>query len=234
MSIRDVEDQPLAHLALGGAHADVGVERQAGDLDRDACPHPLVVVGLLVVAVVTPLRRGLARRPRRGPLTADRSSRDGEGVADRADVVDSEHAGAAFQGEDVRRDRRSQAVAVRAGRSAWRGTTCGRFRATIGRPSVQSSSRRRSSSRLWATVLPKPIPGSSNDPVARERPRAQPQYELAPRGTRERRRRRRRNAGRAASSGGCLACASGSRRRRGRRRARPSRGRRGRRLTSLT
>ena len=45
----DVEDQPLADLALGRRHAVMGVQRQPVDLDRHDGLDAIVVVEVVVV-----------------------------------------------------------------------------------------------------------------------------------------------------------------------------------------
>ena len=147
------------------------------------------------VVVVVAARRGPRRAPRR-PSLAQRSSRHRERIAHRRDVVHAEHARAALEREHVGGDRAGEALGGATGSLRPRASATMRPRKllrevpiTSGRPSAASSSRRRSSSRLCSTVLPKPMPGSS---MIRSLGDAPPRRANARRSSRNARRRRRR------------------------------------------
>src|SRR3954462_8165691 len=151
----DVEHQPLADLALGGGDAMVCVERQPDDLDGD--PYLGALFFIVVVAQVVFVVVVLVGITRHWPNVAA--------------VTASASAVAATSWTRNTRAPRSNAITLVATVAYTRSVTSRpviRPRKllrlvpmTSGRPSAVSSSRRRSSSRLCSSVLPKPIPGSS-------------------------------------------------------------------------
>src|SRR5213076_2255527 len=146
-----VEDEPLADLALGGRHAVVGEQLQAGDLDGDDGLRALVVlvVALLVEVVgVVCHRAGTVAAATVSASTVGATSWTRKTEAPRSYVS-------------------TFVATVPATRSLACSTPVSRPRndlrevpMTTGRPSATSSPRRRSSSRLCSTVLPNPMPGS--------------------------------------------------------------------------
>ena len=136
------------------------------------------------------------------------ASSDRERVAGGGDVVDAQHVGPARAPSDSGGERAAEPVAdLAAGELAEEALARGAERRSGGRAS-RSSPSRSISSRLCSTVLPKPIPGSSQIRSSRD-PAARPPRSTARRGTRGPRRRRRRRSGRPASSAASPSCASG-------------------------
>ena len=139
------------------------------------------------------------------PVQLDRSSCDRASATASAStclahVVDAQDRRAALVGGDgggeARRERAGRRVRV-AEQAAERALA--READETGRPSASRTSRRRTSSKLCSTVLPKPIPGSRQIRSS-AMPGGDRERRAAPRGTRRPRRRRRRSAGRPASS----------------------------------
>ena len=132
-----------------------------------------------------------------------------------AHVVHAHDARAALHREQRRRDAGRQALADRPAGDARRATTCATSRPAAGSPAASSSRWRASSAKFCATVLPKPMPGSTHDALGGRRRAPQQRRALAPGRRAPRPPRRPRSRRRAASSAARRACASGRRRRPG-------------------
>src|SRR6185312_13145759 len=151
-----VDHEALADLALGLGHAVMRVERQAGDLDRDERLRGLVLVliSVLEVLVLELLVVLVAHRPR--TVAAATASASATGATSWTRKTAAPRSSASTFVAIVPASRSSAALPVRRPRNDLREVPI-----TSGRPSATSSSKRRSSSRLCSTVLPKPMPGSS-------------------------------------------------------------------------
>src|ERR1039458_4643754 len=146
----DVEQQPLSDLALGRADADVGVQGEPRDLDRDDGLHAGVEVELVVgvqfvVGLVVHRSLTVAAATSSASCTAPTSCTRNT-LAPRSSAI-------TFVAIVPARRSRSPTSAPR--------NDLREVPIRIGCPSTASSPRRSSSSRLCATVLPKPIPGST-------------------------------------------------------------------------
>ena len=161
-----VDHQPLADLALGLADAVVGVEREAGDLDRDR------LRGLLAVLVDSASLRRRARPVVAGSspsIAAQRSSRHRERIAHRArrrarGRRSPRARSASTLVAIVPGSRRSGSAAAQpAGAGAERAeeATCARSRSRAGARARRARAGAAAARGCARAVLPKPIPGSS-------------------------------------------------------------------------
>src|SRR3954452_20896803 len=155
----EVEHQPLADLALGLGHPVAREQLQAGDLDGD---DGLAAIALVIVVIV--VEAGFE------VVVVGVVGHRGRTVA--AATVSASTLGATSWTRKTvapRSRARTLVATVPATRSAATSRPVSLPRndlrdvpITSGRPSAASSSRRRSSSRLCSSVLPKPMPGSSS------------------------------------------------------------------------
>ena len=115
-----------------------------------------LVVELVVVELVVEVVVGLLVRTSRRQVAAATCRASASG-----DVVDPEHRRAALERHDVGGDGAGARSVWSAAPAILPRKLLREVPTTTGRPMATISSRRRSSSRLWSTVLPKPMPGSS-------------------------------------------------------------------------
>ena len=209
-------------LAVVDRVLDPVVGAALADLELDVVEEPLAALALVLVDAVVAEELEPAQLDLHRAYTACAAAQRLDVLAD---VVGADQRRAALVGGDRDADRGGgRPDRRRAGRrGSARASSCARSRSATGRPIATSSGSRRTSSKLCATVLPKPMPGSRQTSSSRipcrdreREPLLEERLHLA--------RRRRRSAGRPASSRGVAAhvhqAEVGSRRRRRRRRAR--------------
>src|SRR3954452_11551244 len=159
---RDVEHEALADLALGFADAVVRVEREAADLDRDRGVGDVVVLvlrvldGLLVYVVVDVVDVVVAPFHWPRNVAAATSSAWATAATSWTRNTSAPLPSAMTFVAIVPGTRPSLSSPLILPMKPLRDVPT-----TIGRPIATSSSSRPSSARLWSTVLPNPIPGSS-------------------------------------------------------------------------
>src|SRR4051794_23476850 len=148
----EVEHEALAHVALGLLDAVVGVQRQARDLDRDRRLGSLAVLVVWVYAI-----RVVFQFPSWvGTVAAATFSASATGATSCTRKIDAPRSYASTFVAIVPGTRSRGSRPVIFPRKLLRDVPT-----TTGRPIATISSSRRSSSRLCSTVLPNPMPGSS-------------------------------------------------------------------------
>src|SRR5918999_5239536 len=152
----DVENEPLADLPLGLAHPVARVEGQARDFDRHRGRGAgAVVLELVVVLEVVPVLAIPGHLVTVAAATV-RASRTGATSCTRKTLAPRSNANTLVAMVPGNRSPSGRPPASLPRKLLREVPT------TTGRPIATISSRRRSSSRLCATVLPKPMPGSSH------------------------------------------------------------------------